>query len=288
MARMALPPCEAARTLAASLDDAGDAVAPAVGAAVEARDRLQGGIEPDDEAVGAARRPRLVHAHGLDPAALQRLQEAGAGGERRRDPVRPLDLAHHGGAVIVLQQHELDQPVARREQRQPCTAASRGREARGIAGQLGQQRLRRATLARDRDQAMPPAFRHHDALALDQDAVGKGEIAGQALGRAGLKANAPQGSAGVFLHQVDRPVRGAMLGRSLCDQQVIGAVERQRGGAGEIAEARGRQALVGVLAAVDCDGSIVAGDGEGALRPRRHRGDGRGQLLDALRLVASW
>ena len=47
-----------------------------VGAAVVAGNRLQMAIEPGDQAVGPARRPRLVNAHRADGAALQRLEEA--------------------------------------------------------------------------------------------------------------------------------------------------------------------------------------------------------------------
>ena len=42
-----------------------------------------------------------------------------------------LDLAHHGGAVVVLEQHELDQAVARREQGQPGAAVGAGASRAG-------------------------------------------------------------------------------------------------------------------------------------------------------------
>src|SRR3954447_4362279 len=69
------------------LDGAADTVPGSVGAAVQAGHRPQLRVEPHDEAVGAARRPRLVHAHRLDGAALQRLEEAAPRRQRRRDPL---------------------------------------------------------------------------------------------------------------------------------------------------------------------------------------------------------
>ena len=127
----------------ARLDHAGDAMAPSIGAAVEAGDRPHRRIEPNHQPVGAAGGPGLVDAHGLDPAALQRLQEAGAGGERRRDPAIPRHLAHHIGAIGLLLEDEFDQPVARREEasarrrrRRPAPAGRDSRAAwKGSASQ---------------------------------------------------------------------------------------------------------------------------------------------------------
>ena len=141
-----------------------------------------GAVEPDDETIGAAWRPGLVDAHGLDPAALQRLEEAARRRERRRDPEVARDLAHHVLAVVVLEQHEFDEPVARREEREPG-AAVRGRGKAGrIAGQLREQGLRLAAGAGKRDQPVPPALRDDQPFAagIDQQAVGEGETAREA------------------------------------------------------------------------------------------------------------
>ena len=64
---------------------AGDAVARAVGAAVEAGDRLEAGVEPRDQPIGAARRPGLVDAHGPAP---RRIAAAPGSCGSRRGPAR--------------------------------------------------------------------------------------------------------------------------------------------------------------------------------------------------------
>ena len=72
---------------AVAFDRGHHAVVVAVDPAVQrvAQQALLG--EPDHEAVGARRRPRLDHAHGLDVGALHRLEKRVAGVQRRRDPV---------------------------------------------------------------------------------------------------------------------------------------------------------------------------------------------------------
>ena len=57
------------------------------------------GIQPHHQPIGAARRPGLVDAHGLDAAALQRLQEAAAattGPVRSNSPAAPRAIMSRG------------------------------------------------------------------------------------------------------------------------------------------------------------------------------------------------
>ena len=107
---------------AIALEDAGNAVTIAIGTAMEALDWMQGFIELDDEPVRTAGRPGFMNPHGAHAAALQRFEETVARGQRRRDPESAIDVAHHVGTIIILEQHELDQPVARCEQAQPRAA----------------------------------------------------------------------------------------------------------------------------------------------------------------------
>ena len=205
---------------------------PPVRAAVEALHQAHLAIEPGDQPVGAAGRPGLVNAHGLDPAALQRLEEAGARRQRRRDPLLAGNLPQHVLAIAPLAQHHLDQPIARGEQRQPGTAARRRREPRRIGRQVGQDRLWRAAGQRDLDQAVAPALGHHDPPAgpVDQQPVGKGEIARQAGLLPAFQIDPPKRSAGIPLHQVGCPIARPAGRRAVADQQsrLVGEFHRGR------------------------------------------------------------
>ena len=133
--------------LSSTADD--DAVVRSVDAAVQRIERRAVGIEADDEAVGARRRPGLDDAHRLDMRALHRLLERLARAQARRDPVLRVDLRHHALPIGGLPQHELDelaagdeggQPDSRR--RRPATAAT-DRPADGEARPSSSRRARR-------------------------------------------------------------------------------------------------------------------------------------------------
>ena len=169
------------------LDRAADAVPCAVGAAVQAGQRAHIGIEPHDQPVGAARRPRLVHAHRLDGAALQRLEEAAPRRQRRCDPLVGRHLGEHVAAIVVLLQHELDQPVARRKHRQPGAAAGGGRQPGRIARQM---------IDRNRALAGPSkASSRCRQLSLTIDAVARGQECrtGKAMSAATCRRRPPAG-----------------------------------------------------------------------------------------------
>ena len=106
-------------------------------------------VQPHHQPVGPAGRPGLVDAHHPDAAALQRLQKAAARGQRRGDPEFARHLGHHVAAVMAFLQHELDQPVARREDRQPAPPSGAGDRRAGIARQMAQTPV----------EALPPSTR---------------------------------------------------------------------------------------------------------------------------------
>ena len=75
----------------------------------------------------------------LDAAALQRLEEAAPEDSDGRDPVMAGGTSRiMSCAIVLLLQHEFDQPVARREECQPGAAVGGRREPRGIGRQLRQ------------------------------------------------------------------------------------------------------------------------------------------------------
>ena len=153
-------PLAATKSVLADLAAGGDAVHRAVGPAVEARERAHRGTAAGDQPVGPARRPGLQHIELLARPALDRLEEACAARQRRRNPEGWIDGLDHAPAVVVLAQDELDQLIARREQGKPEAAVMRaarcaqdrreGRKAAARARRLSQCR------ARSPDAATPP------------------------------------------------------------------------------------------------------------------------------------
>src|SRR4051794_4731583 len=85
--------------LAVELNRTRRAVTRSIGAAMHTPHRLKRRIEPDDHSVGTGGRPRLVYAHRADAAALQRLQKAAAGSQRRCDPELARDAVDHVLAI---------------------------------------------------------------------------------------------------------------------------------------------------------------------------------------------
>ena len=107
-----------------------------------------------------------------------------------RDPEGARHGAHHLGAIVVLEQDELDQPVARREQGEPGAAVRGRRQPRGIARQLGQDHLRGGRRrGRDRQQPVAPALRDHEPADPGRT---RGRRARRARGR-GRSARRSQG-----------------------------------------------------------------------------------------------
>jgi len=209
------------------LEQAADAVARTIGAAVQAVKRAHALVEPHDHAVGARRRPGLVDAHRLDRAALQRLQEAAARRQGRRDPAVGRHLGKHVGAVHVLLEHEFDQPVARREQRKPCATPAGGRKPRGIARQPVEDRGA-STRAFDAHQPVPPAFAHHDACAVQENPERKGEPRCDFAPSAAPRRSGPKRPGFSLQHQVRRPFARPTLGRAVGG--IEGAVGREGDG----------------------------------------------------------
>ena len=225
-------PQDAARALgdddeiAVELDRRHDAVVDSVDAAVQRVERRTVGVEADDEAVGARRRPGLDDAHGLDVRALHRLLERLAGTQARRDPVSRLDLRHHAPPVGRLAQHELDELGARGEGGQPEAAGGGRRKARRIDRQMGQHDRRRCRRG-DREHAMPPAFADERRIACGAGAerVARGRRRASSPFRSlGSSSEDPPGAAA--LHQVVSPI--ASTPRVVEPSVAISAAVRRR------------------------------------------------------------
>ena len=164
--------------------DAGDAVARAVGAAVEAGDRPQVAVEPDD---AARRSGSATRACGCPWCGRRRIAAARGScapdDERRGDPVARAAPRASCRRDSRPPQHEFDQPVARREQRQPGAAVGSRRQPRGIAGQLGEHRLGGHRCGRRPEEPMPPAFGDDQPLRRRHATpIGKGEARREAGG----------------------------------------------------------------------------------------------------------
>ena len=87
---------------------AGDAVGLPVGAAVQAADRLEPGIQPDAEPGGKCRRPGFQAAKLFDASALKRFVKALTVAQARRDPEGGIDIAQHAAAVGGFAQDKFD------------------------------------------------------------------------------------------------------------------------------------------------------------------------------------
>ena len=97
-------------------------------------------------------------------------------------------LGDHVGAIVVLLQHELDQPVARRKHRQPGAAVGGRRQPRRIARQMIDRDRLRLPAAVEGDQPVAPAFADDHAVAVGcKDAEREGDacrdLAERAAGR---------------------------------------------------------------------------------------------------------
>jgi len=81
----------------------------AVHAAVQRIERRAFRAQPDDEAIGARRRPWLDDTHRLDVRPLHWLLEREARAQTRRHPIGRIDLGHHAAAIGRLAQDEFDE-----------------------------------------------------------------------------------------------------------------------------------------------------------------------------------
>src|SRR5437762_2757467 len=257
-------------------EDAGDAMARAVCPAMEAHGRLQGLVEADDQAVGPRRRPGFVDAHRAHAAILQGLEDTAAGRERRRDPELAFDLAHHVGAIIVLQQHEFDQPVSRCEQAHDVAFRSNGNACR-IAGKFRKQRLWFATSERNGKNAMPPAFAHQHATfgGIDGNPIGKSEICGEALAFTAAGIDPPYGASRVLAHEVALPGRWPHGIGAIADIERTVGCESQSHRTVEALDYRGR-------AADEPDAAALEGYGERIITTYRERRNLRRRRPDYL------
>ena len=159
--------------------------------------------------------------------ALHRLAKRIAGIETRRDPEFGIDFLHHAAPIGILAQHEFHELGASRECGQPISTVSRRAKARRINGKMFERRAPAAFRA-DRQQPVPPAFADQRAVGRGRDAEGIAETARQNLDLPGREIDRQQPSSRSAAHQVVRPARWRLFGRTVGRKQRTGRRGRKR------------------------------------------------------------
>lgn len=184
-------------------------------------ERLAIRIETDDEAVGARRRPRLDHAHGLDVRALHRLLERAPGAQPRRDPIGRIDLGHHAAPIARFTQHELDELGPRSEGGEPVAAAGGLCQSRRIDGEVSEHDLWRCA-GRDENETMTPALADQHGVAVGAGAEGIAEPLCQSGHGFAAGIELEHAAGPIELQQVARPIVDAACRRAVgCNQRAV-------------------------------------------------------------------
>ena len=225
-------PRAAAKTWPAVLRHAGDAMGVPSARLCRLKRGWNARSRLDAQAGRHGRRPGLQHAEMLHAAALQRLVEAAARAQLRRDPERLRHLGHHALAVGRLAQHELDELAARREQRQPVAVRGR-RDPAGIARQVG---VDGSAACPDRPGSILTS-RCFQASEKTRPRASTARPAGQARPSGKLRGSLPLSRSmrqmlpeALRSQEVALPVRGAVGRRAVGDEE-LAARHRHRGDA---------------------------------------------------------